>query len=881
MINQTKLLKALQNYPENDLTKNGIIPLLEKMGYEKVEFFGGQKEEGKDIVIWEIDKWGTPTLRVAQVKHFKFTNTASDSKSLQSVINQLTACFVKSLPYTDKIFRKPIEVLLISTHIINTKNLLTRFDKELQLKDQNIIIIDGIELAKKFVEFLPEFVKKIAGSQYELESKLTNKFSNDILLKALGNKTNKDIKSIYSDIDFSLGKMTTSLFFNSDFIPKKEIIEITANEWSILKSLLLNLKTEFELSFLEHDIEFIENKFKTTISENNILSLKHSALIKSTTLELERKHSLLQKRNSQTKVVHDLLDKKETIRINQKGVSIMGSYSKFDYTKILNDIGIEQKKLNKLKEEISKIDEKTSANEKQRDSIEKKQQNLKLSLSIDGSKLANQIISKRKWIENNILTYNKSRPSTLVIKKFIKRCDLIISLSSHIFDPTFGKYFNCIGYNRDKRYRLNYESTRFRLPIEDIFDTGLNISVLGEAGAGKSTSLEMYAHLKKDSDKTVILVPLGYIVQNNIYSKEQDLESLKGFILENLLVDFLNNKGIKISLSEFQQILRKGKVILLLDGLDEAIKVAPFLPAEINKMSVLYNGVQFILTARMHGSYIASLPFFSVTLLPFTNEQRADFIRKWFENETDAKIKIKKITSHLEKNPSVSDITKNPLLTTTMCVLAQHNISLPKTEIRLYDERLRLFTGYYDNVKRISTRIESVPNNLDTLSQKLAFYLHKESKRDEHIDILKNKAKITLQNKLDITEIESAFSELIHPCEILVPMSQDGKYGFGHLRFQEHLAAKELMNRNIDIIPLLKQDWWKGALKLFVQMSDNIDWLIKEINEYGLLHLPIVKEFVESRNKIEKEKLNQLIKDLIILESANISNEYLSLDDPS
>ena len=45
-----EILPLLQGFPENELTKKIIIPLLEHLGFHKVEFFGGVDEAGKDII---------------------------------------------------------------------------------------------------------------------------------------------------------------------------------------------------------------------------------------------------------------------------------------------------------------------------------------------------------------------------------------------------------------------------------------------------------------------------------------------------------------------------------------------------------------------------------------------------------------------------------------------------------------------------------------------------------------------------------------------------------------------------------------------------------------------------------------------------------------
>ncbi len=82
--------------------------------------------------------------------------------------------------------------------------------------------------------------------------------------------------------------------------------------------------------------------------------------------------------------------------------------------------------------------------------------------------------------------------------------------------------------------------------------------------------------------------------------------------------------------------------------------------------------------------------------------------------------------------------------------------------------------------------------------------------------------------------ITQAVEELIDPCNILIPMTINGEYGFGHLRFQEYLAATELVsNRGIDVNPLMKQSWWRDTLVLFSQLTDNIEFIINSLVTAG------------------------------------------------
>lgn len=283
--------------------------------------------------------------------------------------------------------------------------------------------------------------------------------------------------------------------------------------------------------------------------------------------------------------------------------------------------------------------------------------------------------------------------------------------------------------------------------------------------------------------------------------------------------------------------------------------------AIVNLSDKYEDHLQILTSSRIIGDHLKEIPFLTVTLLPFTDLQRNEFIKKWF-NDTDKEI-VKKIISHLENNEEINKITRNPLLITTLCVLARNNLTLPHTEIRLYNDRLKLLTGYYDSVKQIQTRIASLPQDLEFLARKIAFYLHENNKRESSIEDLEDTAIIVMENVLNERKSKIALKELINPCNILIPMNEKGEYGFGHLRFQEHLAAIELnSNRSIDIRQLLKSKWWEDTLLLFARMSDDLVWLIKFLRHYIFANQEIkimVNKMTTVRPKKERETLSKMI----------------------
>src|SRR5690242_13756471 len=163
-----KIKLAIQKWDENKLTNEIIIPTLKNMGYNKIEFHGGNPEYGKDIVLWDVDKFGDTNLHVAQVKHFKFSKNAASKQSLQTVVNQLTTCLNKSILDINKKAHFPNEVILISTYDIDSKVLSTHFDSFPALKDNKLKIIDGSKLASLIFQYNEEVLKLILGSEFEI-----------------------------------------------------------------------------------------------------------------------------------------------------------------------------------------------------------------------------------------------------------------------------------------------------------------------------------------------------------------------------------------------------------------------------------------------------------------------------------------------------------------------------------------------------------------------------------------------------------------------------------------------------------------------------------------------------------------------------------------
>ena len=624
-------------------------------------------------------------------------------------------------------------------------------------------------------------------------------------------------------------------------MPSNGYINVELKDWLLFKSICAKTETEFSLPYIHDDLNKIEEDVREKQNHNH----KWIKIINELTAKLEKETLNLNTLKGQEQKLKDTYRNKK----KQKTTPANSNEGNSELVSLKAQIETSTEALQKIEIKIAKSTQNILSQ------IYK--------IKINGHKLANQLLEKRNWIEEKVQLFNSKAPNSLEIKNFIEKCKSVIDCASLFF--AYPQFFGRAGFDLKKDGRTNFDSTRLKLPIANIFDTGLNILLLGEAGAGKSTSLQMYTINNTDNQqKLVVYIPLANALQHWHKSTLPFSPKEKLKDLDIGIASYLSLKGITITPDQFCLELSSKQTVILLDGLDEAIGQNPWLIDGIEHLAQKYKKfVQVIVTSRASGTYLDRLSFFAVTLLPFTEDQRNSFIDKWFDEETSENSETKeRIKNHLNKNSSVSKVITNPLLTTTLCILANKDIKLPTTEIKLYDDRLNLYTGYYDRVKGIDRRIKSTPTNLELVARKLAFWLHEHQEREETKDVLIQQAITITSEGLSKQDAEIACLELIDPCNILIPMSDNGRFGFGHLQFQEHLVAKEIaMNRSIEILDLLNKQWWRGALIFFAHMNSDIYWLIHKVAEKSklLLNEDILLKMLEVRPIKEQVSLRKMI----------------------
>jgi HEAT repeat protein/energy-coupling factor transporter ATP-binding protein EcfA2/transcriptional regulator with XRE-family HTH domain len=231
-----------------------------------------------------------------------------------------------------------------------------------------------------------------------------------------------------------------------------------------------------------------------------------------------------------------------------------------------------------------------------------------------------------------------------------------------------------------------------------------NIAIIGEPGAGKTTLLQNLALIISDQQKGLpICVSLGAL------SKER---SLIGYLEETWLRDGLAVGEVKESdKADFRQLFDKKQVWLLLDGLDEMGVNSPLealsrIGDELRSSYLQNARVALSCRVNVWDAHLTNplQGFIPYKTLDFTEYQRNQFIKEWFEYKHNSDLG-KSLINRLQDSgrESLRELVKNPLRLVVLCqIWSLGRGDLPETKAKLYQVYLPYFYDWKKEVRDLT-----------------------------------------------------------------------------------------------------------------------------------------------------------------------------------
>ena len=418
---------------------------------------------------------------------------------------------------------------------------------------------------------------------------------------------------------------------------------------------------------------------------------------------------------------------------------------------------------------------------------------------------------------------------------------------------------------RRQRQTLPERDTETRpLTALEAFTQCPRLALLGDPGSGKSTfgrkllAWIAAAHLGKTAlppGCAADLLPLLLTLRDLAPTLATlDLEKLseerRRRALAETMRDALLGELERYEASDFRDGARAalvdGRCLLVLDGLDEVPPaLRPHVREAVAAVARAYAVQRLLVTCRVR-SYVgeAVLPGFQAhTLAPFDAEQIKNFAHAWYQAQktlgsVDARQAEARATdlAQAAQAEELRQLAQNPMMLTTMAIIHQRDIGLPRERVRLYqravDVLLRRWqqgkTGKADMAPQ--TELVAVLNDdrrLFPMIQALAYQAHQSRQDGKAVTDLPRGTALVLLSRpeyLGSAGLAEAFLEYVeHRAGLLSgrgsALSQPETYSFPHRIFQEYLAACHLL-RQRDIVRTLFQHAQEGEFwGLVVQLA--------------------------------------------------------------
>jgi hypothetical protein len=251
-------------------------------------------------------------------------------------------------------------------------------------------------------------------------------------------------------------------------------------------------------------------------------------------------------------------------------------------------------------------------------------------------------------------------------------------------------------YRQNGSRRLTNEKSARRNGMT-IANQYAHLMILGQPGAGKSTFLRKIG-LEALKDKS------GQVEGEYIPA----LLELKQFTTDKVdIYDIIQQEFISCQLplaKEFtNQVLRQGKLLLLLDGLDEVSnKNFELVIDRIQNFVKQYKQNKFVISCRTAAYRQKFKDFKEFIIADFDNQQIQQFINNWFYSEVDKKLgTAEKCWNKINSEEATRELARTPLLLTFLCLEYDESQDLPKKKATLYGNALDILLRRWASEKRL------------------------------------------------------------------------------------------------------------------------------------------------------------------------------------
>ncbi|MEM1177393.1 MAG: SUMF1/EgtB/PvdO family nonheme iron enzyme [Acidobacteriota bacterium] len=397
--------------------------------------------------------------------------------------------------------------------------------------------------------------------------------------------------------------------------------------------------------------------------------------------------------------------------------------------------------------------------------------------------------------------------------------------------------------------------------------------ILGDPGGGKSTALRDL-HRRCAADPAGLGLPDGTLpvfVRLSAFRPEDVGASLEAFLDRTLL----DASGGRMAPGLGAELRRHGRLLFLLDGLDEIADAATRLDALRHLVwrlrSEEWAGAKVVFSCRLAGFGDKLRQLLAVErtggrfvvesfrVQPLGNDQIVQLVGAWFQEaarrwEDYPEAEAGRAADHLieclesifkRADQQMEKLVANPLLLTLVCVAARRGGGIPRRWADFYEACLGVLLDA-DRRRPIPAALDA--EQLRQVLERLAFFLHAKNRR-ENLKETEARRELKATLGLDLRQAGEVLEWLWQDAGLFERFERT-RYGFSHLGFQEHFAARHLARGpraffEIGTYPSPGHStWWREVFILVANLPDYsavgplLDFLIERralVEDRGLL----------------------------------------------